>query len=78
MVARGAATSSNENMIGIDNGYSYHFTLGVGANDTINNVEAIFIPAGTYSSGQSITLEVSGANVAQGPQLFSLYAYNLQ
>ena len=68
----------NENITGVDNGYSYQFTLGVGANDTINNVEAVFIPAGTYSTGQSITLEVSGANVPQGPQLFSLYAYNLQ
>lgn len=68
----------NENKIGVDDGYSFFYSIGLPGNDTINNVEAVFIPAGTYASGQSLTITVSGMNVTQGPQRFSVYAYNVR
>ncbi|HET9209535.1 MAG TPA: S8 family serine peptidase [Thermoanaerobaculia bacterium] len=68
----------NENITGSDNGYSYPYSFGPPANDSINNVEAIFIPANTFTAGQQIVVSVTGANVPQGPQKFAIYAYNLQ
>jgi len=68
----------NENITGNDNGYSYAYAFSPPVNDTINNVEAIFIPANTFAAGQQIILSVTGVNVLQGPQKFGFYAYNLQ
>jgi hypothetical protein len=69
-----------ENKEGVDNGYSHRF---MGASDTtlvdsINNVEAVFIPAGTFSAGKTLTIKVKGTNVSQGSQAFSVYAWNLK
>lgn len=70
----------NENKIGIDNGYSYRFTTSTDQrlSDAINNVEAVFIPAGTLPAGQSLILRVKGESIAQGPQAFAIFAYNVQ
>jgi hypothetical protein len=46
--------------------------------DSINNVEAVFIPANTFTAGQKLTLKVTGENVAAGAQKFAVYAYNLR
>jgi hypothetical protein len=71
----------NENMTGTDNGYSYRFTVGTWAHDTINNVEAVFLPPGALTSGQVLQVRVTGINVVQGRsngrQSFSVYAYNV-
>ena len=71
----------NENMTGIDDGWSYRFNVGVPANDSTNNVEAVFIPAGTFPVGTVLRLKVAGSNVpagsSAGRQPFSLYAYNM-
>jgi subtilisin family serine protease len=69
-----------ENKTGSDTGYSYRFQsvsdpLLV---DSINNVEAIFLPAHTFAAGQALTLRVRGENVTQGPQSFSVYAWNVK
>jgi len=66
----------NQNMAGVDDGWSYRFNVGVAANDTKNNVEAVFIPAGTYALGTVVRIRVTGvSNTSQQP--FSVYAYNL-
>jgi hypothetical protein len=71
----------NENMAGLDDGYSYRFNVGVPVNDAVNNVEAVFLPAGTFTPGQAVRVRITGINVpqgnAQGRQPFSVYAYNL-
>jgi len=71
----------DENMAGLDDGYSYRFNVGVSTNDSVNNVEAVFLPAGTFISGQDVRVRVTGINVpqgnVQGRQPFSIYAYNL-
>jgi subtilisin family serine protease len=71
----------NENMNGTDDGYSYRFTVGAWAHDTINNVEAVFLPPGSLSAGQTLQVRVTGINVTQGRsngrQAFSIYAYNV-
>jgi serine protease AprX len=71
----------NENMTGVDDGYSYRFTIGAWAHDTINNVEAIFLPPGALATGQVFQVRVTGLNVPQGRhngrQSFSIYAYNV-
>jgi hypothetical protein len=70
----------NENIDGNDNGYSSPYALG-GApliNDTMNNVEAIFIPTNMFWSGQKVTLRVIGMNVHSPTQKFSIYAYNVR
>ena len=69
-----------ENKVGVDNGYSHRFTTTSDSVlvDSINNVEAIFIPANTFSTGQTLTIKVKGENVPQGPQNFSVYAWNLK
>lgn len=71
----------NENMTGTDDGYSYRFNLGAWAHDTINNVEAVFLPPGALSLGQVVQVRVTGVNVVQGRsngrQPFSVYAYNV-
>jgi Subtilase family len=68
-----------ENIDGNDNGYSHPYvTASSAASDAMNNVEAIFIPAGTFSPGRQIQIRVTGANVPQGPQKFSVYAYNVR
>lgn len=65
-------------VFGTDDGFSYRFFVGVGGQDTINTVEAVFIPRNTYSSGQSITITVTGENVSRsGGQPFAVYAYNV-
>lgn len=70
-----------ENMTGADTGYSYQFTIGVWANDSINTVEAVFLPPGALSAGQVLQVRVTGINVPQGRsngrQPFSIYAYNV-
>lgn len=68
-----------ENVAGVDTGYSYRFSAGQSPlMDGINNVEAIFIPANTFSAGQQLTLKVTGENVTAGTQKFAVYAYNVQ
>jgi Subtilase family len=71
----------NENMAGVDDSYSYRFNVGVSTNDAVNNVEAVFLPPATFTSGQAVPVRVTGVNVpqgnAQGRQPFSVYAYNL-
>ncbi len=70
----------NENITGTDNGYSYTYTAGgdPGVNDTVNTVEAIFIPKNTFSSGQQIVIRVSGHSIQSGAQMFALHAYNVR
>jgi hypothetical protein len=69
----------NENTAGSDDGYSHPFTPGEATlADVANNVEAVFIPGGTFRAGQRITIRVTGANVTQGPQRFAVYAYNVR
>jgi hypothetical protein len=41
-------------------------------------VEAIFIPANTFTAGQALAIRVRGENVTQGPQSFSVYAWNVK
>ena len=72
-----------ENVVDDDTGYSYRFNVNVGEDprvkvDAINNVEAIFIPANTFGTGQQLTIKVTGENVQSGPQKFALYAYNVR
>lgn len=68
-----------ENVAGFDNGYSHRFNTGGSPfTDSINNVEAVFIPAGTFGAGQKLTIKVTGESVATGTQKFALYAYNVQ
>jgi hypothetical protein len=69
-----------ENKAGIDTGYSHRFqTINDPALlDSINNVEAIFIPANTFPTGQKLTIKVRGESVVQGPQGFAVYAWNVK
>jgi subtilisin family serine protease len=68
----------NEVVGGADDGFSHRFIAGFPANDTINNVEAIFIPGGTVPPGQVLSLSVAGMNVTQGSQRYAVYGYNLK
>lgn len=74
----------NENSIGVDDGYSYTFTSGFNLNDTANNVEAVFIPANTFSAGQQVTIRATGVSVPvnESPsgngQRFAIYGYNIK
>lgn len=69
----------NENTTGVDDGYSHAYKTGEATLvDAVNNVEAVFLPAGTFKKGQRITIKVTGANVTQGPQAFAVYAYNVR
>jgi len=69
----------NENLASNDNGYSYRFILGgTPLLDAKNNVEAVFIPANTFTAGQQLTIKVTGESVTLGTQKFAIYAYNLQ
>lgn len=66
-------------VFGNDDGFSYQFSVGSGGQDTLNNVEAVFIPGGVFSFGQAITLTITGENVNRaGGQPFALYAYNVK
>jgi hypothetical protein len=68
-----------ENRVGTDTGYSFRFSAGqTPFIDSINNVEAVFIPANTFSAGQQLTIKVTGENVQTGTQKFAIYAYNVQ
>lgn len=68
-----------ENVDGIDDGYSHRYTTTETVlSDTMNNVEAIFIPAGTFPAGSQIKIRVIGSRVLQGSQKFALYAYNVR
>jgi hypothetical protein len=64
---------------GVDNGYSHHFVLGGDPvlEDSINTVEAVFIPANTFPANKQLTIKVTGVSVAQGPQKFSVFGYNV-
>jgi serine protease AprX len=68
----------NEVMTGVDDGYSYTITLGSGLNDSMNTVEAVFLPPNTFTAGQQVTIRVTGINVPMGPQKFAIYAYNVR
>ena len=69
----------NENVTGVDNGYSHPFKPGEATlSDGINNVEAVFISAGTFKTGQKVRIRVTGSNVTQGAQVFSVYGYNVK
>lgn len=68
-----------ENVAATDTGYSYRFSAGQSPfTDSINNVEAIFIPANTFAAGQQVIVKVTGENVATGTQKFAVYAYNVR
>lgn len=69
-----------ENRVGDDNGYSYRFTTLAETPyvDSINNVEAVFIPANTFTAEQKLTIKITGENVTAGAQKFAVYAYNLR
>lgn len=69
-----------ENRDGDDNGLSYPFALGGEplVNDTMNNVEAIFIPANMFSPGQKIIIRVTGVSIHNTAQRFALYGYNVR
>jgi serine protease AprX len=69
-----------ENKVGTDSGYSHRFqsVLDPLLVDSINNVEAIFVPANTIAAGQALAIKVRGENVTQGPQNFSVYAWNVK
>ncbi len=69
-----------ENVAGVDNGFSYSYIAGgdPGVNDTVNTVEAIFIPANTFPLAQQIVIRVTGNSVQSGSQTFSFYAYNVR
>jgi hypothetical protein len=70
-----------ENVTGVDNGYSFEFNplqFPTMPPDSINNVEVVVIPPGTFSNaGDKLSLEVVGTNVTSGPQRFAIYAYNV-
>lgn len=63
---------------GVDNGYSHRFVLGGDPTleDSINTVEAVFIPANTFPAGKQLTIKVTGVSVTQGPQKFAVFSYN--
>jgi hypothetical protein len=68
-----------ENIVGDDNGYSYRYNaVNAGKSDITNNVEAVFIPANTFTAGQRLAIRVQGKSVLPGSQKFAVYAYNLQ
>lgn len=71
----------NENRTGVDDGFSYRFPVRSWTHDTVNNVEAIFLPPGALIAGQTLQVRVAGVNVPQGRangrQTFSIYAYNV-
>lgn len=69
----------NENVTGKDDGYSHAYTAGEATlTDVANTVETVFIPARTFKAGEKITIRVTGTLVPQGPQGFSIYAYNVR
>jgi Subtilase family len=68
-----------ENVSGVDTGYSYRFSAGQSPfTDGINNVEAIFIPPNTFAAGQQIIIKVTGESVPASTQKFAIYAYNVR
>lgn len=69
-----------ENRTGTDDGFSHAFVVGGDPilTDSMNNVEVVFIPAGTFLAGEQVTIRVTGDNVPSGPQRFSVYAYNVK
>lgn len=75
-----AGNNFHENRGGLDDGYSQRFLPDAKPPfvDAINNVEAIFVPAGFFAAGQQLTLKVTGENVAGGAQKFAIYGYNLR
>ncbi len=68
-----------ENIVGDDNGYSYRYnTVNAGKSDITNTVEAVLIPANTFTAGQRLTIKIQGKSVLAGPQKFAVYAYNFR
>ncbi len=70
----------NENVSGVDNGFSYTYIVGgdPGVSDAVNNVEAVFIPKNTFAANQQIVIRITGQSVPSGSQTFALYAYNVR
>ncbi len=68
----------NEVLLGADDGYSYTYTFGGALDDTINTVEAVFLPPNTFTAGQQVVIRVTGIDVPSGPQRFAVYAYNVR
>lgn len=69
----------NENITGVDDGYSHPFAPGTpGFRDAINTVEAVFLRPGTLAAGEKLVIRVSGASVVEGRQPFAVYAYNVR
>ncbi len=68
-----------ENVKGNDTGYSVRFPSApdLPVTDSINTVEAVFIKANTVPAGRKLRITVSGTTLRQGPQVFALYALNL-
>jgi subtilisin family serine protease len=68
----------NEVLLGTDDGYSYTYTFGGSLDDTINTVEAVFLPPNTFTAGQQVIIRVVGIDVPNGPQPIAVYAYNVR
>jgi len=78
-VAGWRGNSFNENITGTDNGYSFTYYFGIaGLNDTANTVEAVFLPAGTFTAGQQVTIRITGISVPTGTQKYAIYGYNVR
>ncbi|HEX2222742.1 MAG TPA: hypothetical protein VHN15_00905 [Thermoanaerobaculia bacterium] len=79
VVWRGNHFNFNENLAGVDDGYSHPFTAGEpGVRDAINTVEAVFLPPGTLAAGEKLVIRVAGVSVVEGRQRFAVYAYNVR
>jgi len=76
-----AGNNMHENRLGGDDGYSLDY-CGLRIPEIqaeANNVQVVFIPAGTLASGTQVTISASGADVLPSQtQDFSLYAYNVE
>ncbi len=70
----------NENIAGNDNGTSFRFSAGGAiADDKINTVEVIVIPAGLLPAGRRFRITVTAKSLAPNArQSFSIYATNVR
>lgn len=73
-----------ENLGGLDDGYSSSLGFGGGGvADNVNNVEAVFLPAGTFAGADdqfriTVTSTTHTADTNYPNQSFSVYAWNVQ
>jgi ABC-type multidrug transport system fused ATPase/permease subunit len=62
-------SSADGNFLASYNGNGARAISGVGGFDMVNNVEKVFA---TVAAGQIVSVNITGANVPQGPQTYSL------